>query len=325
MLTPVALVALPASAFPPGHKVFTFNFNVATKSRIAKLKQTVTPPTGTFKGGLDVVTGQLNGGMKLPNFTFSAPTGGLGSVTVAMTQVKPVVGKLDLKTNKMTATTTFVIKIVSAYVLGATSAKAAARPPVTLPTLPVTLPTLPVTLPTLPVITLPGTPPPGTSPSVNLVGKNCVTAKAITMTLKGTAKPTAGSTLLGGFTIPSFTSCGSETALFNHLLSGPGNTFTATATPATSTTSLPITLPSLPVTLPTLPITLPTLPVTLPTFRGHAADVADHAADDPGGHAAADHPRPPTILLTLPTLPPTTLPKVTLPTLPITLPTLPHG
>ena len=37
------------------------------------------------------------------------------------------------------------------------------------------------------------TPPPGTPPTLNLVGKSCVTAKAITMTLKGTAKPTGGS------------------------------------------------------------------------------------------------------------------------------------
>ena len=310
MLAPIALVELPAAAFPPGHKVFTFNFNVASKSRIAKMKQTISPPMGTFKGGLDTVTGQLNGGLKLPNVTFAAPTAGLGSVTAALTQVKPVAGKLDLKTNKITATTTFLIKIISAYAGGGSAASAAALPHVTLPTLPVTLPSLPVTLPsitlppiTLPVITLPGSPPPGTSPAVNLVGKSCVTSQAITMVLKGTAKPTAGSQLLGSFTIPKFKSCGSLTGVLNRLLPGPGNTFAATATPVTSSTSLPITLPSLPVTLPSLPITLPSLPVTLPS--------------------------PPTTLphITLPTIPVTlpTLPHVTLPTLPVTIPTLPHG
>ena len=247
-LTPIALVEMPASAFPPGHKAFTFNFKVASKSKIAKLKQTISPPMGTFKGQIDTVTGQLNGGLKLPDTTFAIPAGGLGSVTAAITQVKPVAGKLDLETNKITATTTFLIKIVSAYASGASASRAAL--PVTLPTLPVTLPTLPVTLPSLPVtlpsITLPGTPPPGTPPTLNLVGKSCVTAKAITMTLKGTAKPTSGTTLLGTFTIPKFKSCGSATGLLNRLLPGPGNTFAATATPASSTTSLPITLPTLP-------------------------------------------------------------------------------
>ncbi len=301
-LTPIALVEMPAAAFPPGHKAFTFNFKVASKSRIAKLKQTISPPMGTFKGQIDTVTGELTGGLKLPNTTFAIPGGGLGRVTAAITQVKPVAGKLDLKTNKITATTTFLIKIVSAYASGA-SASRAAVPSLTLPTLPVTLPSLPVTLPS---ITLPGTPPPGTPPTLNLVGKSCVTAKAITMTLKGTAKPSTGSTMLGTFTIPKFKSCGSATGLLNRLLSGPGNTFAATATPASSTTSLPITLPSLPITLPTLPggVTLPTLPVTLPTL--------------PGGVTV------PTLPVTLPpvTLPPVTLPPLTLPTIPLTLPTL---
>ena len=290
VLTPVALLELPAAAFPPGHKVFNFDYKVVAKTYFAKVKQAIAPPAGSFKGSVDLVTGQLNGGIKLPNATFARQVAGLGTVTAAISQVKPVAGRIAMSSQKVTATSTFVVRIVSVY---ASPATLAARPAVTLP--PVTLPptTLPaVTLP--PVPTLPVTLPPGTVPSgappVNLVGNSCASASPIRMTLRGIAPLGSRSKLTGRFTMPKFKSCGAVTAVLNRLLAGPGNTFSATATPSSGAPppSLPVTLPTLPVTLPTLPVTVPTLPVTLPTLP-----------------------------VTVPTLP------VTLPTLPVTVPTLP--
>jgi hypothetical protein len=252
------VAAQPASAFPPGHKVFNFNYKLETSTRIAKLKKTISPPVGTFSGGVDLVTGAIKGAVKLPPVTFG-PLGSLSSVTAAFSQQKPVSGHIDLSKFKVSEKSTFLIRIVSAY---------------------------------------------GSAPPLNLVGKSCVSATPITVVMNGVAKPGSISKLKGIFTIPKFKSCGAATALLNKLLPGPGNTFTAVATPTSPTPpTLPVTLPSLPVTLPSLPVTLPTLPVTLPTLPVTL----------------------PTLPVTLPsvTLPLVTLPATTWPTLPATLPTLP--
>jgi hypothetical protein len=51
--------------------------------------------------------------------------------------------------------------------------------------------------------------------------------------MKGAASFGSPSTLSGVFTLPSFKTCGLVvTTALNQLLPGPGNTFTATATPA---------------------------------------------------------------------------------------------
>jgi len=291
-LTPAAfmLIERPASAFPPGHSVYSFNDGFLASTRVAKLKQVISPPAGTFKGGIDLVTGQLKGDIKLPNATFANQLAGLGSATAAFTQVKPVTGKMITSNNHVTATATFVMRIVSAYAASASQPHAlAALPAVTLPTLPITLPTLPITLPTVPS----GTPP------VNLVGSNCVTSTPITVTMRGTQHMGALSKFLGTFTLPKFKGCGVLTSLLNKDVSGPGNTFSASSAPPgvslPTLPTLPITLPTLPITLPTLPITLPTLPTTLPTLPITV----------------------PTLPITVPTLP------ITVPTLPITIPTVP--
>jgi hypothetical protein len=317
-ITPAALMLVerPASAFPPGHSVYSFKDQFLASTRVAKLKQTIAPGAGTFIGGIDLVTGQLKGDIKLPNVTFANQLAGLGSATAQIAQVKPVTGHMNTSNNQVTATATFVIRIVKAYAASAAAphaVRAAALPPVTLPPVtlpPLTLPTLPITLPTLPITlpTLPFTLPtvPSGVPPVNLVGNNCVTATPITAVLHGVQHMGAASKFLGSFTMPKFKGCGGLTSLLNKDVAGPGNTFAATSAPPgiplPTLPSLPITLPSLPITLPSLPITLPTLPVTIPTLPVTI----------------------PTLPTTLPTLPITipTLP-ITIPTLPITIPTLP--
>jgi hypothetical protein len=278
-VSPALLMVRPASAFPPGHAVSKFNYKFQASTHIAKLEKTIAPPSGAFTGGVDMVTNQLSGGFKLPNSSFNDPSASLTDVTAALVPTKPLSGRINRKTRQITATSTFVMHIVTASRL--TSAASSphlagvpeVQPPVTLPPLPVTLPTVPVTLPTLPV-TVPTSPP--TVPPVNLVGDHCQSAKAITMTLKGIAQAGSPWKFTGTFTLPKFVQCGTLTGLLNSLMPGPGNTFSGVATPNPSTPtetlptlpSLPITLPSLPITLPTLPslpITLPSLPVTVPT------------------------------------------------------------
>ncbi|MGO9872944.1 MAG: hypothetical protein ACLPVY_04020 [Acidimicrobiia bacterium] len=276
-LAPAALIAQPAAAFPHDDPVSTFNDKFVATARIAKLKQTISPQAGTFKGRIDSKTGQLKGVIALPSARFADQPAGLMTATAAIVPIKPVTGHWNRSNSRITATSTFVLHIVTASTSTTSHVAHSASDltanvrgtlptlPITLPTIPITLPTLPTTLPTVPV-TLPTVP--STLPPINMVGNACSTAP-ITMTLTGIAHAGSLSKLTGEFTIPDFTTCGSLTALLNTLLAGPGNTFAATAAPASPPSpTLPCTLPTLPVTLPTLPVTLPvtlpTLPCTLP-------------------------------------------------------------
>jgi hypothetical protein len=67
---------------------------------------------------------------------------------------------------------------------------------------------------------------------VNLVGNSCTTASPIKVTMSGIAHLTGASTFSGGFTMPDFANCGALTSVINQEIPGPGNSFSATATPA---------------------------------------------------------------------------------------------
>jgi hypothetical protein len=66
---------------------------------------------------------------------------------------------------------------------------------------------------------------------VNLVGNSCTTATPVSVTMSGTASLDKPSKFTGTFTIPKFKTCGLATAVLNQLIPGPGNTFSAVATP----------------------------------------------------------------------------------------------
>jgi hypothetical protein len=66
---------------------------------------------------------------------------------------------------------------------------------------------------------------------VNLVGNSCTTAQPVTVTMNGNASLTAASTFTGTYTIPLFKTCALATTALDVTVSGPGNTFTATASP----------------------------------------------------------------------------------------------
>lgn len=67
---------------------------------------------------------------------------------------------------------------------------------------------------------------------INLAGPNCGTATPATVTMSGPIDLVNGSTFTGEFEIPRFSGCGLlTTPTLNLLVAGPGNTFTATASP----------------------------------------------------------------------------------------------
>jgi hypothetical protein len=204
LVTPLVLAAQPASAFPKGDFVFPFNYKVVASTHIKKLNQTITPPPGRFKGGIDVTQGGLlQGSITLPPVTFTfSPAAGipLATATAQIVQAKPVIGKVTLANLHVTATATFNLRILS--VVPAT------------PTVPGVGP-LPVPV-----------------PPVNLVGDQCTTEKPIVVTMTGVASLTKKSTFTGSFTIPNFKTCGALTIALNQLIPGPGNTFSATAYPS---------------------------------------------------------------------------------------------
>jgi hypothetical protein len=69
------------------------------------------------------------------------------------------------------------------------------------------------------------------TPGVNLVGDQCKTSKILQVKMSGHASLTEASTFTGTYTIPPFETCGAATAALTQAVSGPGNSFTATASP----------------------------------------------------------------------------------------------
>jgi hypothetical protein len=68
--------------------------------------------------------------------------------------------------------------------------------------------------------------------ALNLVGNSCVTSTTVSVTMRGVADLTSPATFSGIYTIPPLKTCGALTAALNLVIPGPGNTFTAKATPA---------------------------------------------------------------------------------------------
>ena len=119
-----------------------------------------------------------------------------------MEQVKPVTGHVNLDTFKVTSTSVVNIHILTMYASA-------------------TAPKLPIGLPKLPGL-----------PPVNLVGNHCMTSTPVAITISGIAKIGQKSKFSGTFSIPDFKNCQSLTTVLNQEIPGPGNTFSAIASPA---------------------------------------------------------------------------------------------
>ena len=197
---PLVLEAAPAHAFPPGDSVFGFNYRVVATAHIKRQDLTMSPPPGVFKGAIDLDTGQLAGKITIPPATFTQAVGGpLGvTATAAMESVKPVTGHVDLSTFKVTSTSVVNIHILTMY------------PNVAPLPLPIPLPPL---------------------PQANLVGNNCKTSTPVKITISGIAHIGEKSKFSGTFTIPDFANCQAMTTVLNQEIPGPGNTFSAVASP----------------------------------------------------------------------------------------------
>ena len=67
---------------------------------------------------------------------------------------------------------------------------------------------------------------------INLVGNSCGTSKPVSVTFTGKASLTSASAFTGTYTLPPLSHCGLLTTALNLVIPGPGNTFSATFTPA---------------------------------------------------------------------------------------------
>jgi hypothetical protein len=192
-LAPAALFTQPASAFPAGDPIYTFKYKVVATTFIKRANLTLTTPPGLFKGGIDLRTGQLKGSISLPPVTFTQSQSGVGLVTAT---------SATIPTKPVTGHVnigTFRVTTTSTFNIHIVTMYPAAPSPVA---------------------------------KVNLVGNSCTTISPISVTMSGKAKLGSPSTFKGVFTIPDFANCQAMTSVINQQIPGPGNTFSATASPA---------------------------------------------------------------------------------------------
>jgi hypothetical protein len=118
-IAPVAVLAQPAVAAKK-HATIPFAYKITATTHIKKLNQTVTPPTGTFKGTIDLTAETLSGNINLPPATFTTKLAGAVPLTATakIVQAKPVTGTINLSNFKVKATSTFNFLITSAYAAG---------------------------------------------------------------------------------------------------------------------------------------------------------------------------------------------------------------
>jgi len=191
-LFPIALDSHAAGAFPEGDPVFPFTFRVDSVVNVKKFDQTIEVPGGTFVGGIDLNTGEVEGDLSLPptDFTFTLAGVGLVTATAKMVPTQPVTGMIDfshIPNLPMTATAVFNLLILDAHATGT---------------------------------------------NLNLVGDSCTTASPVSVTLSAMVNLQGPTSMSGEFTLPPFENCGLVTTTALTLaISGPGNTFSATATP----------------------------------------------------------------------------------------------
>jgi hypothetical protein len=126
----LALVAALASslvlvveASPPASAtdlVIPVHYTVNASTTLAKLHQTVVVPPGSFVGSIDVTTRVLTGNLTLPPASTTVNIAGIGvaKATFSLSQVKPVIGTVNLSTLTAVATASFNVLVVSVEPLG---------------------------------------------------------------------------------------------------------------------------------------------------------------------------------------------------------------
>jgi hypothetical protein len=188
----VALALPAASAFSSDDSLFPFAYKVNASTHLKKLNQTITVPPGSFSGAIDLDDSTLQGDIKLPPAKFTFKLAGIVGLVTATAKI--------VETKPVTGTVDFhafpfPVVATATFNIRIVSAYAGIVP-------------------------------------LNLVGNNCMTSTPVRVTMK-TATTLSGpvAPFTGVYTIPPLKTCGAATTALNLVIPGPGNTFTATASP----------------------------------------------------------------------------------------------
>lgn len=176
----------PASAEP----IVPIEQRIDAVAHVARLGQDIEVEGGSFRGTVDLGTGDVTGDLSLPPASTFVSLAGLvpaARATFEMRPIGPATGHVNLAGGTFSVTSTLDIYVPEIDPLGLGL--------------------------------------------VNLSRPSCKTSTPITVTMSGPFNLSGPSTFTGEFTIPPFEGCGLSTAALNLLAPGPGNTFTATATP----------------------------------------------------------------------------------------------
>ena len=190
-LFPIALDSHGAGAFSNDDPIFPFSYNVDAVVHVKKFDQTIAINGGTFIGGIDLYDSTLQGELAFPPTDFTFTLAGVGLVT-ATAKMAP--------TQPVTGTVDFSH-----------------------------IPNLPITATAVFNLLILDAHVPGST--LNLVGDSCTTASPVSVTMSAMANLGGPTSMSGEFTLPPFANCGLSTPALTLAISGPGNTFSATATP----------------------------------------------------------------------------------------------
>jgi hypothetical protein len=94
--------------------------SVKATTTLAKLKQTIVIPPGTFVGTVSAATGAMSGTLTLPTATTTVAIAGIGlaKVQVSLEPTAPTTGVFNFATDVVNATSKFNIHVVSVEPLG---------------------------------------------------------------------------------------------------------------------------------------------------------------------------------------------------------------
>ncbi|MDQ1382382.1 MAG: hypothetical protein QOJ71_3101 [Actinomycetota bacterium] len=191
LVLPLTLVGV-LTEQPAGAAPFVpFAYKLNATTHLKKLNQTVTVPPGTFVGQIDLGTSHLTGAITLPPATIRLKLAGIVPLVTATVKIIPT--KAVTGTVDLTKNP-FPVVATATFNIQVVSAYAGILP-------------------------------------INLVGNRCTTSTPVAVTMRGTASLGAPATFSGPYTIPPLKNCGLTTAALNLVIPGPGNTFTAVATP----------------------------------------------------------------------------------------------
>jgi len=168
-----------------------FDYTVNASTHLKKLNQTVTVPPGTFTGKIDLEAATIKGAITLPDATFTMK---LAGIVPLVTATFHIVETKPVKGTIDFSQQPFPVTATSVFDIQIVSLYAGVVP-------------------------------------VNLVGDSCTTSKPVKVTMSGFATIGEPATFSGPYTIPPLANCGPLTSALNLVIPGPGNTFTAHATP----------------------------------------------------------------------------------------------